>query len=121
MSGGQDPDNRRAFPWNNLNSWDTDTHDLIRNLIALRKEYPALRFGDWEAVWIDEEAIAYRRFDDQQQVLVVISRQKAIEDAVIPIKINNLEIIFGDTNFEKHKNGIKIKKQAPWSGSIFSI
>jgi glycosidase len=34
MSGGDDPDNRRAFPWDNRASWDTETHDVIRSLIA---------------------------------------------------------------------------------------
>ncbi len=121
LSGGHDPDNRRAFPWHDQASWDLETHDLIRTLIQLRKEVPALRQGDWEAVWEGEEALAYRRFDDQQQVLVVISRRAAIENIVIPIDTPNPELLFGNAEFEKAANGIKIKNQAPWSGVIFRI
>lgn len=119
LSGGHDPDNRRAFPWHDQDSWDLETRELIRTIIKLRKEYPALRVGDWEAVWAGEEALAYRRFTDDEQVLVVISRQVTIENINIPFEVNVPKLIFGNATFEKSKNGIKVNELAQWSGAIF--
>jgi glycosidase len=123
MSGDHDPDNRRAFPWDDPSTWDTETYKLVCILIALRKNYPALRTGDWETVWIQDETFAYRRFNDQQQLLVVISRQTTLKDAVIPIEIKTEgpKLLFGYAEFQEISNGIKIKQQASWSGSIFLI
>jgi neopullulanase len=121
MSGGHDPDNRRAFPWNDRSSWDMETHTLVRSLIALRKTTPALKKGDWEIVWFSEEAFAYRRFDGQTRVLVVISREATIENALIPIETENPELLFGTTKFKKVEKGIEITYQGPWSGAIFTI
>jgi glycosidase len=121
MSGSHDPDNRQAFPWDKRSAWNTETHEQIRSLIALRKAYPALRTGDWETVWESEEAFAYRRFNNQEQILIVISRQAAIDDVVVPIKMEAPELLFGDTEFEEVKNGIKIQHQEPWSGAIFKL
>jgi neopullulanase len=119
LSGGHDPDNRRAFPWHDQDSWDLETYNFIRTLIKLRKEHTALRVGDWEAIWANEEALAYRRFTDDEQVLIVISRQAALQDAIIPIEGDLPKIVFGNAVFEIDANRIKIKAQAPWSGSIF--
>lgn len=121
MSGGQDPDNRRAFPWDARETWDTETRTQIRTLIKLRKACPALRTGDWEAVWVGEEALAYRRFDAEQQLLVVISRAAAIEDSLIPVEAETPKLLFGNAKFEQSANGIRIKSQAPWSGLIIEL
>lgn len=43
MEGGYDPDCRRTFRWNE-DSWDTETRNLIKRLMALKKE-PALSDG----------------------------------------------------------------------------
>jgi len=121
MSGGHDPDNRQAFPWDNRSSWDMETHALVRNLIALRKSNSALRTGDWDIVWSGEEGFAYRRFNEQQQILVVISREAAIEDIFIPVAAESLELLLGNPKFKQAENEIKITNQAPWSGSVFAI
>lgn len=46
MEGGYDPDCRRCFDWN-VESWDMDTHSLIRRLAGLKKQ-PALSEGSFE-------------------------------------------------------------------------
>ena len=44
MEGGYDPDCRRCFDWNR-ESWDQETHSLIKQLIRWKKE-PALSGGE---------------------------------------------------------------------------
>jgi glycosidase len=121
MSGGPDPDCRQAFPWDARASWDLETHDLIHSLVNLRQEHPALRYGDWETVWVDEEAFAFRRFDDNQQILIIISRKTVIKDTVIPVRTEAPDLLLGDVEFENLGNRLKIKRQGPWSGSIIEI
>ena len=120
MTGGHDPDCRRAFPWES-DSWDLEMHSLVKTLAKLRKEYPALRTGDWEAIWQSDEALAYRRSEKNQQILVVISRNKSISDVHLPLQNKELALLYGDVEFDTTRNGLTIHKQAPWTGSIYLI
>ncbi|MCS6843686.1 MAG: alpha-amylase family glycosyl hydrolase [Caldilineales bacterium] len=76
MTGGRDPDCRRAFPWPDGNSpaverWNMALLDHVRRAIALRKAHPALRRGDFIRLHAAEEVYAYaRRLGDE--VLVVV-------------------------------------------------
>ena len=45
LSGGNDPDRRRCFPWDTTD-WDHVLHDHYRRSIQLRRQRPALRRGD---------------------------------------------------------------------------
>jgi cyclomaltodextrinase len=45
LPGLKDPDCRRAFPWNET-EWKTEIRSAVQNLIALRKQSPALRSGE---------------------------------------------------------------------------
>ncbi len=48
MEGGKDPDNRRTVSWENLKEMQKNpVYDWIRELIALRKQEPALRHGSF--------------------------------------------------------------------------
>ncbi len=51
MTGGFDPDCRRAFPWDTPETWDRETLEMARALTRLRKAHPALRYGEWRPMW----------------------------------------------------------------------
>lgn len=76
MTGGRDPDCRRAFPWPDDSSvaserWNLALLDHTRRAIALRKAHPALRRGDFIRLHAAEEVYAFaRRLGDE--VLVVV-------------------------------------------------
>jgi alpha-glucosidase len=46
LGGGEDPDNRGAMPWDRPELWDGATLAWHRQLIALRRQQPALLSGD---------------------------------------------------------------------------
>ena len=50
MDGAKEPGSRGAFPWNEA-QWDTDLLATFRQLIALRKDHPALRSANYRRVW----------------------------------------------------------------------
>jgi glycosidase len=119
LSGAHDPDNRRAFPWDSRDTWDAETLSQTRTLIHLRREHPALQTGDWQLLWADEEAFAYRRFDAREQVIVVIAREKEISGAVIPVQLREPRLIFGEADFRTHAGKIEILQMEKWSGAVF--
>lgn len=61
MTGGPDPDCRRAFPWHDESSWDRDLLDFTRRAIALRTANPALRRGRFETLYAHEDIVIIGR------------------------------------------------------------
>ena len=119
LSGAHDPDNRRAFPWDARDRWDMETLAQIRALIHLRKASSALRIGDWEVLWADKEAFAYRRFDRRQQVVVVIARQQEIKNAQVTAALKSPRLVFGQADFRMSADGLEITRMPAWSGAVF--
>lgn len=61
MEGGHDPDNRRAFPWHDLDSWDNELRRDFQRMIALRHQYHSLRRGSFEVLHSGEDTFAHAR------------------------------------------------------------
>jgi hypothetical protein len=88
----------------------------------LRKVHPALKTGDWRKVWQSDEALAYLRFEGDERILVLISKDAAIENQLIPVELKSApKRLFGKNEFEHVGNGILIREQGPWSGSLFLV
>ncbi len=82
MTGGPDPDCRRAFPWDE-SAWDHDLLSFARRAIALRHAHAALRYGDFEALYAEGRACAYgRRYGDDAVVSVFNAGQTPVSVAV---------------------------------------
>lgn len=73
MTGGKDPDCRRAFPWHDKSLWDQELQADVRRFIHLRHELPALRRGDFEILYAREHVIVYQRRYQQQTVIVAFN------------------------------------------------
>ena len=70
--------------------FDEELFSAYRALIRLRKQHPALVSGDIEFVKVDDgkEILAYSRFDDQQEVLVVFNTGSTNQIISLPAKFN---------------------------------
>ncbi len=92
MEGEKDPDNRRAFPWNE-SAWDLDLRAYVQRLIAVRKHHPALRRGDLQHVHLSEEnhIYAFSRGLGEDKLLVVINGSKDPRKVDVPVSALNLE------------------------------
>ncbi|MBU2611184.1 MAG: glycoside hydrolase family 13 protein [Chloroflexi bacterium] len=53
LEGEKDPDCRRAFPWDQKD-WNVELRHWVKTLIALRKQHPALRRGDFQRLFMDD-------------------------------------------------------------------
>jgi glycosidase len=72
VSGGKDPDNRGAFPWDRVE----EGHELleeVRALTTLRRAHPALRLGVFREVERFSDGFAFTREHDGERVLVVLN------------------------------------------------
>lgn len=71
VEGGQDPDCRRSFPWDE-SRWDHKLRSYFQLLIRLRLAHPALRTGEFIPLGSSEDAVAYlRRLDGACFVIVI--------------------------------------------------
>ena len=58
------------FDWDE-SKWDQGVNSFIRALLALRKEYPLLRTGAIEELYLDESNYDFARFDDSGAVFTM--------------------------------------------------
>ncbi len=73
MTGGPDPDCRRAFPWHDPASWRLDVLDFTRRAIRLRHDHPALRRGHYVAMYAHEDILAFARECEEEKALVLFN------------------------------------------------
>jgi neopullulanase len=70
LDGGTDPDCRRAFPWDE-SQWDQDLRSFVKRAIALRHAHPALRRGNLDILYANEDVFACgRRLPDDRLALI---------------------------------------------------
>ena len=83
LEGTTGEDARRPMPWDREESWDRETMDEFRELIALRGAHPALRVGGLRWVIDTDDAIGYLRETRDERILVVVARS-AWDGALLP-------------------------------------
>jgi glycosidase len=75
MTGASDPDNRRMMRFDNeLNENETKMLAQVSNIVNIRKNYSALRYGDFLALRADQNIYAFIRSDMNQRILVVLNK-----------------------------------------------
>ena len=75
MTGASDPDNRRMMRFKNeLNEYEMKMLEDVRRIVNLRKNHPALRYGDFLTIEADENIYAYIRSDLNERILVVLNK-----------------------------------------------
>jgi cyclomaltodextrinase / maltogenic alpha-amylase / neopullulanase len=72
MSGGNDPDCRRAFSWD-ADTWDQDLRGFVRALIRERAADPTLRADHVEVVATAGGAMAYQRRSGDARSIVAVN------------------------------------------------
>jgi glycosidase len=85
LEGGGDPDNRRCFPWDQLDQ-RRETVAHFQRLGELRRELPELRRGAFDAwpLLADGKVLCYQRTLGRQRTLVVLNLSDQPREARIP-------------------------------------
>ncbi len=75
MTGASDPDNRRMMRFDDsVNEMEKENLKIVSEEINLRKNHPALRFGDFYTLEADENIYAYIRSDLNERILVILNK-----------------------------------------------
>lgn len=82
MCGWTDPDNRRPFPWGRE---DTNILNFHRQVISLRKQYPALKEGSVDFIFVDYGIICYGRWDAQDKFAIILNNDCRERYLTIPV------------------------------------
>jgi glycosidase len=75
MTGASDPDNRRMMRFDaELNEYEKQTFKDVSKLIHIRKDHPALRYGDFLTLQAKNNIYAYLRSDMNERILVILNK-----------------------------------------------
>lgn len=93
LSGGNDPDNRRVYPWADTNGGganvpaDSDMYAFFKKVIGIRNTHPALRGGEMSTLLQDDSAdlFSFIRSKGDEKMVVVLKNTIGNGNAVIPV------------------------------------
>jgi glycosidase len=78
MTGGGDPDCRRAFRWDQPETWDNDLREFYKQAIALRHAHPVLRTGGYADLYAKGDVIVFgRRLEKSEAIIAFNSGDKS--------------------------------------------
>ncbi len=82
VCGFTDPDNRRTYPWGN-----EDIHLLAfhKEMIRIHKSYQAFRTGSLLMLHGEENIIAYSRFTDEEQFVIIVNNRSELATITVPV------------------------------------
>ncbi len=87
ITGSTEPEYRAAMPWDNLNP---DFSDKLRSWIKIRKDHPALRYGDYKCIRTDAEGLyIFARECKEERVLILINNSDKEKIVTLSEKENN--------------------------------
>lgn len=121
MTGGFDPDCRRAFPWDQPETWDREMLDMTKTLIRLRKAHPALRLGEWRCIWQGPDALAYARTTSDERIVVVVNRGAALERVMLPVQAERAEVLWGEAEVTVGANGLSVQGLGAQTGVVVRV
>jgi len=77
LLGGDDPDNRRPFPWDEA-LWDENLLAHYRTLIAFRKACRALQEGAFVSLYAEGDVYAFARLLGDEVVITALNRAEPV-------------------------------------------
>ena len=114
MTGAADPDNRRMMRFDNdLNDFEKQTFKDVSKLVHIRKDHPALRYGDFLTLQADKNIYAYVRSDMNERMLIILNKSEEGQTIKLSLpEIYNIrqaaDVITGDS-FQCKSNTLSIK------------
>ena len=82
LCGFTDPDNRRTYPWGKENKELIAFH---KEMIRIHKEEKPLRKGSLKMLYWESNILAYGRFQEEDQIIVVLNNSKELKEVTVPV------------------------------------
>lgn len=87
VCGFTDPDNRRTYPWGRENQELIAFH---KDMIGIHNKYRTFRTGSLKMLTVEDDVLAYGRFDIQNQFVIVINNSSELKQVQVPVWIAEL-------------------------------
>ena len=85
--GFTDPDNRRTYPWGQA---DQELIRFYKEMIAVHRRFPVLAMGSLKFLYHDYNVLSYGRFNQEEQVIVVINNRNERVHVEIPVWLTGI-------------------------------
>ena len=82
VCGFTDPDSRRTYPWGQENRELVEFH---KEMIRIHKREKPLRTGSLKMLSWSSKVLAYARFQEGEQIIVVLNNSKELKEVTIPV------------------------------------
>ena len=116
LDGEHDPGCRKSFPWEE-SQWDQSVLSHVKQLVALRKQNPALRRGDFKRLWSTDGTYVFSRSLDGETFVIALNVSDSTQEAKVTYDgKENGKIVFGKASDISVADGFLKCKVAPRSG-----
>ena len=85
--GFTDPDNRRTYPWGQE---DQELIRFYKEMIAVHRRFPVLAMGSLKFLYHDYNVLSYGRFNQEEQVIVIINNRNERVHVEIPVWLTGI-------------------------------
>ncbi|MGY0613867.1 maltodextrin glucosidase [Vibrio sp. FJH11] len=111
LEGGFDPDNRRCFPWHQVNK--SEWLNIYQRWIAIRKQFKCLQSGSIQWLHSSEEALVYARQLGEEAIVVAINMREEDIRIDLPLwqlglNIEHLHQLLGENESIDYQNNLSV-------------
>ncbi len=86
MTGADDPDNRRMMRFGDqLTIYEKQMLEVTKQIVKIRNEHPALRYGDFLSLQADTSVYIYIRSDMNERMLVLLNKTEQAQSIEIQL------------------------------------
>lgn len=82
LCGFTDPDNRRTYPWGKE---DRQMLEFHKEMIRIHKSEKPLKQGSLRMLYWADNILAYGRFQEDEQIVVVLNNSKELREVTVPV------------------------------------
>ena len=119
LEGGQDPDNRRCFPWELIEA--SEWLPIYQKWIGIRKQYKALQAGSLQWLYCDEQVMVFVRQWKEEAIVVAFNLDEYERNVNLPLwqvglnakQLHQLldkgEVVSGERHFSVNIPAMKCK------------
>ena len=118
LNGGNEPNNREAFPWNDEGSWDINLQNYIREIMNIKSSNNILKYGNFQLLPNQNDAIVFRRALRDKSLLCIFNRSEDQKNIKIPSTAHSIEQIFGNSAIQLDDGNILISELQKNTGLI---
>ena len=118
LNGGNEPNNREAFPWNDEGSWDINLQNYIREIMNIKSSNNILKYGNFQLLPNQNDAIVFRRALRDKSLLCIFNRSEDQKNIKISSTAHGIEQIFGNSDIQLDDGNILISELQKNTGLI---